>query len=68
MKQLIIENHRYIVNEIGMDRIWLFDITHQDEEEREEIEETSISKEILENVEIGDVLIYKEGNYQVVKE
>lgn len=63
IKRLIIEDHLYKVNEIGPDRMWLFDITNPNEEEREEIEATNVSEETIKKAMPGDILVFKQGKY-----
>lgn len=56
-----IEDHIYEVSENGKDRIWLFDITSNSDEALEEID---FPKELLQNAKVGDLFIYKNGEYK----
>lgn len=56
-----IEDHIYEVSENGKDRIWIFDITSNSDEALEEID---FPKELLQNAKVGDLLIYKNGEYK----
>lgn len=56
-----IEGHIYEVSENGGDRVWLFDITNNSDEALEEI---GFPKELLQNAKVGDLFIYRNGEYK----
>lgn len=56
-----IEDHIYEVSEKGNDRVWIFDITNNSDEALEEID---FPKELLQNAKVGDLFIYKKGEYK----
>lgn len=56
-----IEDHIYEVSEKGNDRVWIFDITNNSDEALEEID---FPKELLQNAKVGDLFIYKNGEYK----
>ena len=63
LNNIRVENHIYEVSEIGIDRIWLFDITEKTIFS-EEIEEIDFPKNLLENAREGDLFIYINGKYE----
>lgn len=65
LEQYRIEGHIYEVGEKGIDRVWLYDITNGDEEGVQGIEEIDFPKELLDEVEEGSKVIYKNGSYQI---
>ena len=65
MKKHRINGHIYKVSEKLEDRVCLYDITN-DNEELEEIEELEITSELLNQIEAGDKLIYKDEKYQKI--
>lgn len=56
-----VEGHIYEVSEKGNDRVWIFDITNNSDEALEEID---FPKELLQNAKVGDLFIYKNGEYK----
>lgn len=56
-----IEDHIYEVSEKGNDRVWIFDITNNSDEALEEID---FPKELLQNAKVGDLFIYRNGEYK----
>lgn len=59
-----IDGHIYEVGEKDSGRIWLYDLEKSTNGGMEGIEEIEISKELYEIVKEGDMLIYKNGEYQ----
>jgi len=60
-----IEGHKYEVSEVGTDRVFLFDITQDDSNGSEEIEELYISEELIQNLKEGSILIFENGEYKL---
>ncbi|MBR3325380.1 MAG: hypothetical protein IKG14_04990 [Clostridia bacterium] len=60
-----IEGHIYEVSEVGSDRVYLFDISIDDSNGVDEIEERNISEELLSALNEGDTLIYENGEYRL---
>lgn len=56
-----IEGHIYEISENGGDRVWIFDITNNSSEALEEI---NFPKELLQDVEVGDLFVYENGEYK----
>lgn len=62
-----IEGHIYEMPEKSSDRAWLYDITNENSNGIEEIEEINFPKELLQNATEGDLFIYENGKYQKYK-
>lgn len=60
-----IEGHKYEVSEIGSNRVYLFDISIDDSNGVDEIEETNISEDLLGKLNEGDILVFENGEYRL---
>ena len=60
-----IEGHEYEVSEVGSDRVYLFDISIDDSNGVDEIEETNISEDLLGKLNEGDILVFENGEYRL---
>ena len=60
-----LEGHIYEVGEIEEDRIWLYDVTKNDENGIEAFEEIEFPLELLNQVTEGTKVIYQNGNYEL---
>ena len=60
LKENRIEGNIYELSEKAKDRVWLFNITNNNQEVFEEIE---FPKELLEEAKEGDKFLFKEGKY-----
>jgi len=61
-----IEGHIYEVGEIEADRVWLFDITKDDVDGIEAVEEIEFPKEILSQVNEGTKVKFENGKYSII--
>lgn len=60
-----IEGHIYVVEEVEINRVWLYDISIDDSNGVEVIEETTIPEETILQINNGSKLIYKDGKYEL---
>ena len=60
-----IEGHIYLVDEVEIDRVCLYDISIDDSDGVEVMEEITIPEEIRLKINNGSKLIYKEGKYEL---
>lgn len=60
-----IEGHKYEVSEIGENKVYLFDITEDDSNGLEEIEENQIPEELFNKLKEGSVLVFENGQYNL---
>lgn len=67
LKSNRIEGHIYEVGEKEIDRVWLYDITKNDKNGIEAIEEIEFPMDLLNEVTEGDKVEYINGKYQTCK-
>ena len=60
-----LEGHTYEVGEIEEDRVWLYDVTKNDENGIEAFEEIEFPLVLLNEVTEGTKVIYQNGNYKI---
>ena len=60
-----LEGHIYEVGEIESDRVWLYDVTKNDENGIEAFEEINFPLELINKVTEGTEVIYRNGNYEI---
>lgn len=60
-----LEGHTYEVGEIESDRVWLYDITKNNEDGIEAFEEINFPLELINKVTEGTKVIYRNGNYEI---
>ena len=65
LKSNRVEGHAYEVGEIESDRVWLYDITKNDENGVEAFEEINFPLELINEVTEGTKVIYRNGNYEI---
>lgn len=67
LKNNRLEGHVYEVGEIECDRVWLYDISKNDESGIEAFEEIQFPEILLNNLNEGDRVIYRNGIYDIYK-
>ena len=66
LKEHRVEGHIYEVGEIEVDRVWLFDITKDDVDGLEAVEEIEFPEEILSQVSEGTKVKFENGEYSII--
>ena len=62
-----LEGHIYEVGEIEHDRVWLYDITKNDVNGIEALEEIEFPLELLNKINEGNIVTYRNGSYRIYK-
>ena len=66
MDEYIISDHVYKVVEKGKDRIWIVDISLEENEEQIVIEETNITEETMKEIKEGTLLLFKNNEHTII--